>query len=165
MSKTYRHHRRQHRPKGLFLSFWNLHKLSSHLLFGRPMSASHRFVKSKFVELLGTSLFVQWGRPTRTKSVNVKTQPAKSGHEPKKGIDTKTDWLTDRQSQRDLDLEPGCQYLDVGSCPGLRHPGSEGSTAVEKATSLGDRQPKITVSGPPGWGFCGKLVKLPPPPR
>jgi hypothetical protein len=32
-------------------------------------------------------------------------QEEKSGHEPQMGLDTKTDWLTDRQSQCDFDFE------------------------------------------------------------
>jgi hypothetical protein len=33
------------------------------------------------------------------------TRDLASGHESQKGLDTKTDWLTDRQSQSDLDLD------------------------------------------------------------
>jgi hypothetical protein len=43
----------------------------------------------------------QRGRPTpNTETVK---QKLTSGHEPQMGLDTKTDWPTDRRSQRDSD--------------------------------------------------------------
>jgi hypothetical protein len=53
------------------------------------------------------------GRSTRTKTAKFKThnQTVKSCHEPQKWLDTKTDGLADRQSQRDLDLTSKGYYL------------------------------------------------------
>jgi hypothetical protein len=39
-------------------------------------------------------------------------QEETSGHEPQPGLDTKTDRLTDRQSQCDFDLTFSCNELD-----------------------------------------------------
>jgi hypothetical protein len=36
---------------------------------------------------------------------NRQTRDLTSGHESQQGLDTKMDWLTDRQSQSDLDLD------------------------------------------------------------
>jgi hypothetical protein len=43
----------------------------------------------------------QRGRPTKNKTVSVKQI---SGYKPQMGLDTKTYWLTDRQSQCDFDF-------------------------------------------------------------
>jgi hypothetical protein len=37
-------------------------------------------------------------------------------------------------------------------------PGRGRSVAVEKSTPLGDKQSKIAISNPQGWGFSGGLV-------
>jgi hypothetical protein len=44
------------------------------------------------------------GRDIMTQSNKGHTLDLTSGHESQKGLETKTDWLTVRQSQRDLDL-------------------------------------------------------------
>jgi hypothetical protein len=46
----------------------------------------------------------QRGRLTKNKTVTFKQQQI-SGHEPEMGLDTKTYWLTDRQSQCDFDFD------------------------------------------------------------
>jgi hypothetical protein len=53
----------------------------------------------------------QRGRPPQDNTETVKQQQI-SGHEPQPGLDTKTDWLTDRQSKCDSDLDSD---LDVGT--------------------------------------------------
>jgi hypothetical protein len=46
------------------------------------------------------------GAPHETKDPNSQTcDKVISGHEPQKGLDTKTDWLTHRQLKCDLHLE------------------------------------------------------------
>jgi hypothetical protein len=49
-----------------------------------------------------THPLVRESAPHKDKTATVKQQQT-SGHEPQTGLDTKTDWLTDRQSQCDSD--------------------------------------------------------------
>jgi hypothetical protein len=53
----------------------------------------------------------QRGRERTTHTVKVRPETT-SGHESQTGLDTKTDWLTDRQSQRDFDFDmPGLRMF------------------------------------------------------
>jgi hypothetical protein len=54
----------------------------------------------------------QRGRPTKNKTVTVKQI---SGHGPQMGLDTKTFWLTDRQSQCDFDFGIDSTRVKAGS--------------------------------------------------
>lgn len=56
---------------------------------------------------------------------------------------------------------PGHQYLVWAPTQGYGDLGRGDLIPVGKATPLGYSQPKITVSGPPGWGFCCGLETHP----
>lgn len=53
------------------------------------------------------------GRLTTTQTVNIKTEDVKSCHDPQKGLDTKTNWLTVR---RDVTWTWSLLSLAINSC-------------------------------------------------